>query len=278
MIEATSDRTAPAKTLRRLYVDTAVGQVHVVDSGAGPTVLCLHQTPRSWDEFREIIPLLATSYRVLAMDTPGMGNSPAPRGKASIENYALAAAGVLEALGIAEVALIGHHTGGVIAARLAASLGGRVWAMVLSSTPLVDAEARRAREHRPDIDGYVVSDDGSHLSAIWSRRAAFYPSNRPDLQARYTLDSLRARDPEEGHRAVARYRMEDDLDALVQPALVVRHAADPYASPEASKLAAALAQSTLVTIERGMVPLEFAASEFVALCEPFLRRYSPGLS
>ncbi len=43
------------------YADTSFGQLHYAEQGRGPVILLLHQTPRSWDEFRELIPLLASN-------------------------------------------------------------------------------------------------------------------------------------------------------------------------------------------------------------------------
>jgi pimeloyl-ACP methyl ester carboxylesterase len=44
--------------------------------GVGPVVVLLHQTPRSWDEYREVLPLLAArDFQALALDTPGLGDS-----------------------------------------------------------------------------------------------------------------------------------------------------------------------------------------------------------
>ena len=41
-------------------------------------VLLLHQTPRSSDEFRDVIPMLAETHRVYAMDSLGFGDSEKP--------------------------------------------------------------------------------------------------------------------------------------------------------------------------------------------------------
>jgi pimeloyl-ACP methyl ester carboxylesterase len=38
-------------------------------------VLLLHQTPRSWDEFRDVLPLLGRSRRAIAIDLVGFGDS-----------------------------------------------------------------------------------------------------------------------------------------------------------------------------------------------------------
>ena len=65
--------TTPA--IERSFVPLAAGRVHVAACGAGRPILLLHQTPRSWDEYREVLPLLASKYRAIAMDTLGFGDS-----------------------------------------------------------------------------------------------------------------------------------------------------------------------------------------------------------
>lgn len=60
---------------------------------------------------------------------------------------------------------------------------------------------------------------------------------------------------EEGHRAVASYRMEDRIAKIVQPALIVRATDDPFAAPHAAQLQAHLPHALTVDIAGGMVPL-----------------------
>lgn len=100
--------------------------------------------------------------------------------------------------------MVGHHTGGVIAVRVAWLLGSQVVCSVFSSTPLIGAPARERRRHRNAIDAAEECADGSHLPTRWDKRAAFYPANRPDLRCRYAVDALRAANPEEGREAVPR--------------------------------------------------------------------------
>jgi pimeloyl-ACP methyl ester carboxylesterase len=251
------------------YVDAPDGQVHYAEQGEGSPVLCLHQTPRSWDEYREVMGELSADYRVIAMDTPGMGGTP-PRQSGSIETYAQAASDLLTGLQIERVAVIGHHTGGVIAVRLAAIAGKRISRLVLSSTPFVDAPGREMRQHRPPIDSVNSSADGKHLQVQWNRRAAFYPSDRPDLQQRYLLDALRATNPEEGHEAVAQYAMEQDIHHVTQPCLLVGHARDPHAFPELEPLHRQLPHAKTAVLAAGMVPLEYTARAFVSAVRTFL--------
>jgi pimeloyl-ACP methyl ester carboxylesterase len=162
---------------------------------------------------------------------------------------------LLDALGIAQADVVGHHTGGVIAVELAAAFPERVRSLVLSSTPYTDEPFRKARAQRPPIDEVAPSEDGSHLAALWQKRQGFYPLGRPDLLEAFVLDALKVERVEEGHRAVASYRMEERISRVTQSTLIVRATADPFAAPHAEELQHHLPQARIVDIEGGMVPL-----------------------
>ena len=260
------------KPIAHRYARTRVGELHYAECGDGPTLLCLHQTPRSWDEYRELLPLLGQHFQVIAMDTPGMGASaPHPDGD-SIENYADAALALLEHLDINRCAVVGHHTGGVIAFRLSAIATERVARLVLSSTPFVNEEGRKLRETRPPIDEVEPDENGTHLAELWQKRQAFYPQGRSDLLHRFVCDAMKCANPEDGHRAVGRYQMERDLKSVDQPTLVVGHDADPFAFPETKVLTSFMPHAEYVTVEGGMVPLEYKAEAFAKAVLPFLQR------
>jgi pimeloyl-ACP methyl ester carboxylesterase len=245
--------------VERSFISVASGRIHVAAAGAGAPVLLLHQTPRSWDEFRDVLPLLGRHYRAIAMDTVGYGDSdPLPEGQVSIERWAKAAHELLVALGVRRAAIVGHHTGGAIAVEIAAAYPEQVAALVLSASPYVDA-ARRAEakaQTRAVVDEATARIDGGHLAELWSMRQAFYPPDRIDLLERFIIDALKAGPrAAEGHRVVDHYEMEKRLPLIACPTLVVAPTADPHAYPHAPKVAAAIAGSALVEIEGGMVPL-----------------------
>lgn len=247
-----------AAIIHRAFADLGDGQIHYAQCGPADAepVLLLHQTPRSWAEYRFVLPILGQRYRAIAMDTIGFGDSARPAWAASIERWAAVAVELLDALGIARAHVVGHHTGGVIAIELAAAFPARVDRLVLSSTPFTDAGFRRERAQRPPIDAVEPSDDGAHLAALWRRRQPFYPPGRPELLAAFVLDALKVLDSvEDGHRAVGAYHMEQRIARVAHRALVIRAAADPFASPHAAALCAQLANAKLVDIEGGMVPL-----------------------
>ena len=113
----------PMPPIRRAFADLSVGQVHYAHCGDAdrPAVLLLHQTPRSWAEYRAVLPLLGGRYRAIAMDTAGFDDSSDGGVPASISQWARVACELLDALNIRQADVVGHHTGGVVAIELAAA-------------------------------------------------------------------------------------------------------------------------------------------------------------
>jgi pimeloyl-ACP methyl ester carboxylesterase len=250
--------TSSTPEIRRAFVDLAVGQIHCASCGDvdAPAVLLLHQPPRSWAEYRHVLPLIAERYRAIAMDTVGFGDSAAAPWAPSIERWAAVAIELLDKLGIRRAHVVGHHTGGVIAVELTAAFADRVASLVLSSTPFTDDAFRRARAERPPIDAVEPSSDGSHLAALWRNRQSFYPAGRPELLEAFVLDALKVgADVEGGHRAVASYRMEDRIALIRQPTLLIRATQDPFARDHCVELQRHIPHARTVDIEGGMVPL-----------------------
>jgi pimeloyl-ACP methyl ester carboxylesterase len=242
--------------IERRFVQTKRARIHVATAGSGAPLLLLHQTPRSWDEFREALPLLAQRYRAIAMDTVGFGDSDAlPEEEDSIEAWAQCAFDLLDELGIASAAIAGHHTGAAIAVEMAVARPERARALVLSACPFVDAAKRAAFTAKRIIDETTPQSDGTHLLELWQMRQPFYPGYDTDLLNRFIVDALKAgRMAAEGHRVVNRYVMETRLPLVRCPTLVISPTADPHAHPNAGKVVAAIAGAKLVEVEGGMVP------------------------
>src|SRR5438128_11615137 len=176
-------------------------------------------------------------FSAIAMDTLGLGASDSPASDPSIELWAEGAFALLDALEEPRAAVVGHHTGAVIAVEMAASAPARVSALVLSACPFVDA-ARRAKHHGTRvIDDVEARTDGAHLAELWARRQPFYPADDIDLLQRFMIDALRAGEmAAEGHRVLNRYRMEDRLGQIHCPTLVIAPPGDPHVRPAAPKV------------------------------------------
>jgi pimeloyl-ACP methyl ester carboxylesterase len=256
IIERIGGISMKAIAIRRGFVDTPEGQIHYATVGQGKPVLLLHQTPRSWDEYRDALPIIGRKYRAIAMDTIGFGDSFKTEKKNSVEDYAQGVILFLNAMGIDRTSIVGHHTGGVIAVEVAATHPERVDKLVLSSTPYVDAEDRERRKTRPAIDEVRFKEDGSHLTELWQRRMGFYPKKRPDLLTRLVIDALKVGERmEEGHRAVSRYTMEEKVPLIKARTLVLAGSEDPFSFPRMKPLADSIKGSEIAVIEGGMVPM-----------------------
>jgi len=257
------------------YADTRLGQLHYAEQGAGPPILLLHQTPRSHDEFTELMPELAASHRAIAMDMVGFGASAKMRAPHSIEQFAAGAIALLDALGIAHAAVLGHHTGGVVSVEIAATIPERIDGLILSSTSWTDGEYRRQHAAGDGVDVVESRMDGGHLSELWSLRQPFYTDGRPDLLNRFVHDALAPGvDPGEGHLACARYSMEDRIHLVTAPTLLIGADEDPFAFPHLAALAGDLNSASsvdIVVVAGGMIPLmECHAPAVAAAVIPFL--------
>lgn len=254
---------------RRLCA-THLGQVHCIDVGAGAAtpLLLLHQTPRSVDEFAEVLPLLARHRRVIALDTPSYGCSDRVPGHPGIADYATAAFEALDALGIERVVVVGHHTGAVIAVEMAAARPGRIERVVLSGPVYTDAAGRAelARHFRQ----WTVAEDGAHLLDKWRKFHGWLPW--PELVQRLVVDLFRAgTTSEQGHFAVADYRMEERLPRVRCPALLLYGRDDPFASPErAAPLRAAFRPVRETTVAAGIFVANEAPELFAAAVLDYL--------
>lgn len=112
-------------------------QVHVEQSGHGDPILLLHGFAASTYSYRNLAPLLAKDYRVIAVDLNGFGFTERPDDPVaySTDGQLEMIIGVLDALGIEQSAVVGHSYGASIAMLLASEQSDRVHSLVLISPP-----------------------------------------------------------------------------------------------------------------------------------------------
>lgn len=111
--------------------------LHYLEQGRGPPVLMLHGFPDHAGAWRPLANRLADSYRVIAPDLRGYGESGRPT---SDSDYRLDLliddiVGLVDALGLATVCLCGHDWGGVLAFAVAAAHPGRIAALIALNAP-----------------------------------------------------------------------------------------------------------------------------------------------
>jgi pimeloyl-ACP methyl ester carboxylesterase len=121
---------------RLVEVDGTAVFVHRRGPAGAPKVVLLHGFMVSHWYYRHILPVLAEQFDVVALDLPGFGESDKPlptRYPYSLATLARTVIGLLDRLGIARTAVIGHSMGGGVAIDVAAQAPERIWALVPSS-------------------------------------------------------------------------------------------------------------------------------------------------
>jgi len=223
-----TEEAPPMNTTNRHFFNTQFGDVHYIDVGASeiPLVL-LHQTPRSVDEFAEVIPLLAVEHRVIAVDNPGYGCSDIPPRQPTVEEYADTIVELLDHLKIPKATLVGHHTGAILAIDIAARYPERVDRLALSGPHFMDAEMR---EMLLKISKqWHVQPDGSHMMEKWEKFSGWVDD--PMVVHRVVTDLLRAGETSEyGHFSCAEYLMENTLPKVTAPTLLIVGRNDIFAN------------------------------------------------
>lgn len=218
---------------RRFYLDGRWGQVHVDEAGTGAPLLLLHQSPLSGAMFAPAMPLLAAAgLRALALDTPGFGASDAPPAPASIAEHADALLPLLDAMGLAKVHILGHHTGASIAAAFAARHPHRVDRLILNGVALLSTE-ERAFFATFRFAPLVPRADGGHLVDAWQQRLQATPG-WTDIAAMHRHVATMLANPDRyfwAFDAVFAHDLAFDLERIRAPTMVLTNSGeDLYAA------------------------------------------------
>jgi pimeloyl-ACP methyl ester carboxylesterase len=137
-------------------------------------VVVLHDSPRSSVVHAPNIEWLGEHFTVIALDTPGYGNStPLPQTAPGIKDFADSLSDTLSALGIERCALYGLHAGAKIALQFAVDRPERATLTILDGLALPAGPATPAYlEHY--LQPFEPTADGAHLARQWSRILDFH--------------------------------------------------------------------------------------------------------
>jgi pimeloyl-ACP methyl ester carboxylesterase len=97
------------------HIDVAGRRVAFEQTGHGPDLLLLHGAVTDLRSWGDVVDLLATTFRVTAFDAPGCGGSDDPEDSWRMDDYADSVAGLVEALDLGPVHLVGHSWGSSLA-------------------------------------------------------------------------------------------------------------------------------------------------------------------
>lgn len=96
---------------------------HVQESGSGPTVLLIHGAGGSVHSFRALIPILAQTHHVVAIDLPGQGFTQlGARHRCGLDEMVGDIAKLCDQEGWAPDAIVGHSAGAAIALQVSKAI------------------------------------------------------------------------------------------------------------------------------------------------------------
>jgi len=254
-------------------VQTRAGEVAYTDVGDGPVVVLLHATLHDRHDFDAIVPSLRRDHRVIAVDWPGHGDSPAPDQPPSAALFADALADVVAALDLPPAAFVGNSVGGFAAGRLAITEPQRVSRLVLVNTggfvtnPAVRLYCRTLgtpavmkRVLPRFVRSYMkATSDSDH--AVQERLLARAHTREGVALTAALWRSFASPD----------YDLRPHADRITAPCLVVWGSKDTAAPmPVGRATAAAIPGSRLEALPTGHVVFSSDPEGFLAIAAPFL--------
>ena len=232
----TSSKTAPSEIANSIQVGDYTLNYH--DQGEGDVILLIHGSGpgvTSWANWRGVIPVLSQQARVIAPDMLGFGYTSCPADlKLDPETWVNSLVGLMDALNIERVSIVGNSFGGAIALAFAKAYPERVKQLVLMgaaglSFPITDGldkvwgyqpslQAMRDLMEVLNYDHSIINDD------LVSMR--YQASIRDDVQTRF--EQLFPEPRQQGVEMLA--LKEDDLRALPHSTLLI-HGRDDQVIP-----------------------------------------------
>lgn len=257
---------------------------HVQIMGDGPLLLLLHGAGGATHSWRHLMPILAASYKVVAIDLPGQGFTRlGARGRCGVDAISLDIIALCDDQGWQPAAIIGHSAGAAIALRMAelrapraviginAALGSfdgaagwlfPMMAKLLSITPLVPQIFSKMSGTPARVKTLLASTgsdigpqgEAQYLTLI---RQSGHVDGTLAMMAQWQLDGLLSR-----------------LPAQKTPCLLITSDGDKAVPPEVSvKAAAQIPGADCVTIPGyGHLVQEEAADKVADVILPFLAR------
>lgn len=191
--------------------------IHYATLGEGPLLVMIHGWPDCWYTWRRQMPVLATRYRVAAMDLRGYNLSDQPQGGEAYRMRTLL--GDVEAViadqGAERAIIMAHDWGGMIAWMLAMHRPARVAGLVICNLPHPWCLVRELARGGPQ-----------HAASAYARRFQGADSHRR-LDVETLLGILPAAAPREAYREAFE---RSDLAAMMHY-YRENFAREPYALP-----------------------------------------------
>lgn len=116
------------------FIEIGGQRARVAERGSGYPVVVLHGWGGRIESMTPVLECLGGSFRVIAVDLPGFGESPLPRGVWGTPDFATFVRDVLGELGVDRAHFVGHSYGAKTSLYLAATVPGLVDKLVLQAS------------------------------------------------------------------------------------------------------------------------------------------------
>jgi haloalkane dehalogenase len=230
--------------ITRHFLTIGNRRVHYRKAGSGPTLLMVHQSPRSSAEYEPLMKKWGQQVTCIAPDSPGFGQSDALAGEPTIDDFAAAILEFMDAVGIEQTAAYGFHSGGIILVTALRKAPHRFTALSVGGYAIWTPE-ERAIFDKDYLPAFHPSAYGEHLTWLWNRmleqtwffpwfdvrHQARIPSTHDDV-ARVHAAILEMLDSGDAYRAgygavIRAPRDIPDLGEATAPVLITAYNGDP---------------------------------------------------
>jgi pimeloyl-ACP methyl ester carboxylesterase len=228
--------------------DVTISDTFVRISGQGFPLVFVHGFTTTSEFWRGQVEEFAKAYRVIRINLPGHGASPAPTSRSyCLEDFVEDVVRVFRELSIEKAVLIGLSMGGIVAQKFALKYGHLLKALVLADTTahgigrdatddafLAVADKQGYKKAVQDLSDISFSSSASPALLEWARREVI---QTPEFVARAAVRSLNDADT------------RGSLSKIKVPTLLITGGEDRVTPPPESEiLAKGISDSTLALI------------------------------
>jgi len=223
------------------------------DEGKGTPVVFIHGFPLCRGTWQKQIDALKSSYRVIAPDLRGLGESQGKGGTATMSQFAEDIYSLLEQLKTGPVVQVGHSMGGYVALAFARQFPKMLKGLVLVGTKSGADSAEAAAGRKATAD--KVKAEGSKVVVDAMAPKMLAPSNQDQSMAAQVRAFMTPSKPEGVIAALLGMAERPDstpmLGSIAVPTLAVTGADDIIIPPaESEKLSKAIPNAKLETIAK----------------------------
>jgi len=230
--------------------------VNYIEDGDGFPIVLIHGLAGDHTAWLPQMAAFKDTYRVIAMDNPGSGESSPVDTPCTTEELADTMIALMDNLGVDKAHIVGRSLGGLIAQHMALRAPDRIQSIILAaSTPAVDRIGKRILENMREVLEWRNNwADWARHSAHVFVSPAFYNDNPEAIARIEALVGNEARSKISyvnlNHTALT-HDTSDRLGEIACPTLIMAGRQDPICSMQGTEeLSAGIANSETVIFEK----------------------------